>query len=372
MQRNNRNLLLATAAVASLAIGGQASAQVIRITNANNHEIPLKAGSSVQIDSTGNLLAECALNASNVCAALSSTPPTGVPTVTFGRNDGDTDVRTNETVRLTWSTTLGEVCKATSTGPSGTTWTGVRTTSNTAGETVAVSAVGTYVFSMVCYNAAGASTVSQQSVVVALATGGGPVDPPANCNLTAGTPLFQPSGWTKVDRTWAQLFTPADGAPIPAYPTSNGFPVPVGSNKGTYVAASFTAAAKQSVSMFWDPAQAKPAEGYSTARPAMGMFISISPCPGDLRPADNSGGFLMSGCRKFGNSGSLIWSTSASLPASSVSACKLEAGKVYYINVLPANPDGGLTSGEHSCSDTSSSSQGCDVQARTTATSTSN
>ena len=366
-KRNHRNIVLAATTAASLAFGGHVSAQVIRITNANNHEIPLKSGSSVQIDTAGNLLAECALNSSSQCTALSTGGVTlpGVPTASLTRTDTDNDVRVGDTIGLSWTSASADACKATSLPTNGA-FTGVRDTASST--SISPTTVGTHLYSLVCYNASGASTVASVSVVVgeAVGGGGGPVGDD-DCNLTSSTPGIQPSGWARTDTTWVQLFTPRDGSPVPAYPSSNGFPVPIGATRGSYTAASFTANANQTVNMFWDGAQANPNEGYFTARPANGMFISISPCAGDLRPANmDAGGFLAAGCRKFANTGTLVFSTSPSLGSSNSNACKLEAGKQYYINVLPADPNDGLTPGEHSCSETQSSALGCDVQSRST------
>lgn len=358
-KRTHSNIVLAAATAASLAFGGQVSAQVIRITNAGNHEIPLKSGSSVQIDSAGNLLAECALTNSE-CTQLSGGPGEGTPpTATLSRTDSDTDVRLGESISLSWTSSVNaDACKVSSSPQHGS-FTGARDTASSV--TLAPASVGTHTYTLVCYNEDGASLESQQVVTVGESD---IVVPPTSCETPVGTLGHQPTGWGRVNMTWAQLFTPRDGNPVPVYPTSNGFPVPIGANKGQYVAASFTPLANQTVNMVWDRAQAKPTEGYSTARPAAGMFISISPCPGDLRPADATGGFLANGCRKFQNEGTLIYSTMSSLSQSTSSACKLEAGKTYYINVLPANPYDGLTTNEHSCDDVASSALGCDVQAR--------
>ena len=359
-KRTHSNIVLAAATAASLAFGGQVSAQVIRITNANNHEIPLKAGSSVQIDSAGNLLAECAL-VNNQCTALSTGGGTGVPpTATLSRADNDIDVRVGESITLSWTSNNAQVCKATS-APLNANFTGPHGTASSA--IVAPASVGVHTYTLVCYNADGDSDASVQTVAVAAPDPG--QEPSGDCDITVGTQGHQPTGWGRVNVTWSQLFTPRDGDPVPVYPLSNGFQVPIGANKGQYTSASFVPNVEQTVNMVWDRAQAKPSEGYSTARPASGMFISISPCPGDLRAFnDEVGGFLARGCRKFQNESTLIYSTKASLPQSNQSACKLEAGKQYYINVLPANPNDGLTQGEHSCDPVPSSDLGCDVQAR--------
>ncbi len=179
--------------------------------------------------------------------------------------------------------------------------------------------------------------------------GGGPA--PDICDH----PLVMPAGFAPKLITWRMLFTPRDGNPKPTYPNSLGFPVPIGAEKGSFTAAMFTAEPNQSVSMFWDPAQAKPSEGYMKARPAIGMFISISPCPGDFRPSP--------GCAKYANTGSLIWSTR--ITQSTISACAVVEGEKYFITVAPYNPAAGpLHPDDHTCSPTSSSELGCDVQAR--------
>jgi hypothetical protein len=191
---------------------------------------------------------------------------------------------------------------------------------------------------------------------------GGP--PQDACFL--GAPLVRPTGWVVTPISWVKAFTPRDGAPKPVYPNSLGFPVPIGADRGGITAIKFRSIANQTVSIFWDPAQAKPSEGYFRARPASAMFFSISPCHGDVRPGDNTGGFLMQGCRKLANTGGFTYTTKASVPASTTATCKLEPDTDYYINVMAANPYDGLVIGETTCFDTQSSMEGCDIQARST------
>jgi hypothetical protein len=352
---------IAIVSAALMTLTGHAGAQVIRFTNASNLEVPLKAGSSVQVDSSGNLIAECVL-ANGTCSGLPTGSAAGAPTGSLSRVDGDPEVHAGESVKLAWSSSGAKVCQASSTGPANN-WSGPRTTANGSGETITVVTQGSYVFKLLCFNEAGASPPYTVAVNV-LAGQANPPPAADDCTLDASTPLVQPAGWTRIDKSWSQLFADYDGSPMPTYPSSFGYPVPIGANKGTYVAASFTAGADQTVSIFWDPMQAKPEQGYYTARPAQGMFISVSPCAGDLRPADGSGGFLMAGCRRYNSSAGITYSTKSTLAASNFTACKLQAGKKYYINVLPADPTDGLSAGEHSCSDTPSSANACDVQAR--------
>ena len=370
MQRVQRSTLL-TALVAGCALAGAANAQVIRITNVNGstgHDIPLKANSSVQIDSAGNLLAECALNSSNQCAALStgggnSNP--NAPTATLTRADSDNDVRTGETVRLAWSSTSAEVCKASSTGPAATGFLGVRDTAFASGEVVTVSAAGSYTFSIVCYNAAGGSTASTQVVAVTASD----TPPPGNqggdtaCNIQSNDPNFNPTNFIKVEKAWHQVFSAPDGSPQALYPSGVSFPTPVGSQKGQYVVVPFIPNVNQSVNLYWDQVQSRPQDGYSLPRPALNMFFAISPCKGDLRAWSNSSAdmFLREGCRKMANGASLVWSSGPLISQTTDAACKLDAGSTYYLHIAPVDPSDGLQTGEHTCDSVPNSANGCDV-----------
>lgn len=370
MQRVQRSTLL-TALVAGCALAGAANAQVIRITNVNSPtgiDIPLKANSSVQIDAAGNLLAECALNSSSQCAALSSGTNPNIPVATLTRTDADSDVRTGEFIRLAWSSTGAEVCKASTSGPSSSGWNGVRIVADSGGELVTVGAVGSYTFSLVCYNAAGASVASTQVVAVTAAeTGGGNSGGGVgvNCDITSNDPNFNPSNFQKVEKQWVQAFSAPDGSPQAIYPGGVSFPTPVGAQKGTYTAIPFTPVAGQSVNMYFDQVQPRPQDGYANPRPAEGMFVAISPCAGDLRvwSPGNADQFLRPGCRKFEGTASIVWTTLPIYAQSDDTICKLNAGQTYYLHFLPANPQGGLQTGEHSCEAAANSINGCDVGA---------
>jgi hypothetical protein len=353
-----RYTAIAASVLATLAMAGRADAQVIRITNANNHEIPIKAGSSVQIDTAGNLLAECALNLNNVCTQLSTGGANpNAPTVTLTRTDTDTDLRTGESVILSWTSTGALVCNATGTGPS-TLWNGPRATAGT-GVSVVLGAVGSYVLNLQCFNAAGGSTVATTNFEVTAPDAG-----TGGCTLTGITdPAFQPSNWVRQDRTWVSAFSSPNLRNVATFPNSIGVPVPLGANKGGYTTVAFTPTPGLTVDMSWDVAQANGLHGYPNPRPADSMFIGISPCPGDLRTADaaSSDPWLENGCRRVGGGGSIFYST---LPgASNENVCRLQAGQTYYFNVMAADPNGGLEIGEHTCSTSApNSANGCDVQ----------
>lgn len=362
MHSTQRNSSLALAVVAALGFAELASAQAIIITNANNHEIPLATGSSVQIDEQGNLRAQCALNANNVCTQLSSGGPNaGAPTVTLGRSDTDTDVRTNESIGLSWTSSQATVCYATQTGPVTTPWAGPRLGSGSESIAFATNGAGSYAFSLQCFNTSGGSSVASVPVTVAEPEPGAV---PTGCNITSDDPTFRPAGFAAIAKEWGTAFRPPDDRVLtePVYPTGLGAPVPIGSNKNSYTAIRFTSLANLTVDMTWDTAQAQ--RNYAP-RPADSMFIGISPCPGDLRPANASSSdpWLQPGCRKVAGSASMYYTTKSQYAASNDFLCKLEPGQVYYINVSPVDPGDGLTPGEHTCTTSApNTANGCDVQ----------
>lgn len=159
-----------------------------------------------------------------------------------------------------------------------------------------------------------------------------------------------PSQWSAFYSQWNQTFSSPDGSPQAFYPDSVSFPTPVGAGKGQIRIVSFVPNPQQMVNMFWDRAQSRISEGYHPARPAEGMWFAISPCAGDMRPPNYFGEpFLRPGCRVFGLSASLIWTTADSVLESDSTICKLQAGKTYYMTISPTNVLDGLQTGEHTC-----------------------
>ncbi len=357
--------LLAASILVSLA-SGATIAQSIIVTNgpATNNTIPLAPNSTVAFDSTGNLRVTCALNASSVCTALAGTvAPVGAPTSAFQRTDSNIDVRTGDNVSFSWTSVGAEACRASAVTPNavGTSWAGVRDTAGT--ENVTVNTVGTYELSLQCFNAGGGSTRQTHNVAVTQ-TSGGTVTPPAGCNLPAD-PQLQPAGWARVNKTWQQAWTPPNNSTTPVYPASPGYPIPVGADKNSYtVIGPFTPNVGQVVKVDWNVVQASVAIGYSQARPADSMYFTISPCPGDLRRPDtaSSDPFLQTGCRRGGQEGSITFHTLDNTP-SNFQYCHLTAGQQYYMTVIAATPEDGLTAGEHTCAPVASAATHCDVNA---------
>ncbi|GIX34524.1 MAG: hypothetical protein KatS3mg126_0303 [Lysobacteraceae bacterium] len=308
----NRHHLRPTAlvlALLALGLGPMAHAQQ-KITIANgsqpNKEIPLEAGSTIEFDDAGNLTARCAL-VSGVCAPLAgSGGAAGAPTIdAFARNDGVSDVRAGGFVRLTWGSTNAKACAATTaqqpTGASST-WSGVRAVSNATGETITLPLAGDYRFELQCYNGAGASTVSSIAVTAAENTGG-----TVNCDL-GPDPLIGPAGWVRTDVDWQTFWSSPDGESAGDLAQQRILPDPrLGQEGRLHRGAVHADRANRGRDLLGSVA-GQPSEGF-VARPADSMAISISPCPGDVRPAGSAfdpDPFRRPACRKQAYSDTLI------------------------------------------------------------------
>jgi hypothetical protein len=359
MSQSSQLALFGTAAALLVAVSGAQAQSVIRFTNANNHEIPLAAGSAVNIDANGNLSAECALT-SGICTQLSNgggnTNPGAVPTATLTRSAAE--IIAGSSVTLSWASSGAVVCHATGSGAATTSWPGPKATASN-GLGVILSAAGDYLFNLLCFNAAGASTVQ---------TVGVKANPPPvvtdGCNITSTDPAFQPSGRTRTNKTWVQAWSAPNGTNNATYPDSIGPAVPVGAEKGGYTTIAFVPNADEDVGIYFESVQASPTIGYLQARPADGMMLALSPCAGDVRgaaSANDADPFLRPGCRRFANGGQLTFTTRTNV-ASDFFVCRLQAGQTYYLNVMAANPADGLSNSEHTC--LISTDSGCDVQAQ--------
>lgn len=348
-----------------LASGAAQAAGTLHLTNVGpgGRDIPLQSGSVVYFDPDGSLRVECDLDDDDCKGTGGGPMPGTLPVSTLSRIDNDATLTAGESIRLAWSTSLADVCRASSSGAGSTAWSGPRAASNAGGELVALPQAGNYSFSLTCYNPAGGTTAASVSVVAAMAD---PQDPPprqpSGCNIVSNDPAFQPAGWNRIDKTWKQTFSAPDGYPEADYPEAISWPVPVGSHRGSYTTVAFTPNPGESVNLHFAQVQARAFE-YTIVRPAIGMFFSISPCPGDLRAPTYAGGddFLREGCRKYASEASLIFTTLPQYQASDAGLCKLETGRTYYLNISPVDPAGGLTPGEHSCEDHPNSAIECHV-----------
>ena len=338
-------IALALLPLAATWVDGANAQSVIRITNANNHEIPLAGGTTVSFDSNGNLNAECALS-NGVCTALSGGGT--APTLSFTRTNSG-NITAGQSIQLNWTATGAVACSGTNTGPGSTNWPGVKAVTGSA-VSVPINTQGSYVFSLQCFSSTGAN--STQTIAVTVEES----QVVQNCNLPSH-PAIQPAGFTRIDQTWEQAFKAPNAATTSfTYPDALSFLVPILVEKGQYKAISFVPAANETVQLQWFQAQVNGLIGYSFSRPAQGIMISISPCAGDFRNiGEGSDPAADSKCRWFADQ--LNQQFYSSVPG--VNACQVTAGVVHYINVIAADPAGGITQGEDSCGQPSFT--GCDI-----------
>ena len=112
----------------TLASGAAQSAGTLHLTNvgSDGRQIPLQSGSVVHFESDGSLRVECDL-ASTSCLGTGGGPAPGtLPVPTLSRTDSDAALTAGESIRLAWSSSLGEVCRASSSGAAATAWSGPR------------------------------------------------------------------------------------------------------------------------------------------------------------------------------------------------------------------------------------------------------
>lgn len=167
----------------------------------------------------------------------------------------------------------------------------------------------------------------------------------------AGHPLVQPAGFKGYRKQWSDIQIGRD------FPNGNAYLTPVGSYTlkalspstkgpsmaGKYIAVEFVAKAGQFPLLSWVNAQRQgQVPDYPVPRNAASMFVSISPCAGDLRPGSV---FTSDPWLKYCRASS----PSASLKFGVNSTCKLVDGQRYWITIAAVEPADGLTTTETTC-----------------------
>jgi hypothetical protein len=351
-------LRLALVSAITLAIAGPAAAQSVSVTFSNTDlpPIPLLDTSSVSIDANGNLTAQCVLNGTK-CQGISGGSGNG-PTATLARNNGTGDITAGGNIGLTWTVqNSADVCLATS-SPAVSGWNGVLVGASGGSQSLPLSTVGTYSFGLRCFNEGGASDEATVAATVVAGSGGG--DPPPGIpactveGIADGNVFVQPTNFVGHRLTWEQLFYGA------TFPEGNSHLSPIGSftlrstspstrgptMNARYFATSFVAQAGANYNISWLGAQGIQEVGYSNPRGADAVFVSISPCAGDLRPrvAVNPGPFLQGTCRAMVSNANMFFGTTGG-----TGQCPLTAGQTYFINIAMVNPSDGLTLTETTC-----------------------
>lgn len=172
------------------------------------------------------------------------------------------------------------------------------------------------------------------------------------CEALGDDPLVAPSGFTMHEKTWEQAFYgyryPLSGgplAPIGSFTLRDEFPPTGPPIAGRYITIPFTPDGGNH-KLEWALAQPIGAHGYP-GRGASTIWVGVSTCKGDFRPADEAAGepLLRDACRKFSIQSALFYG-----PTESSNVCELETGATYYLNVIFADPADGLSPTEHTCS----------------------
>jgi len=163
--------------------------------------------------------------------------------------------------------------------------------------------------------------------------------------------LFEPEGYVGLPVSWSDAFFGFE------YPNSWGAHYPVGSwtigdspMLATYLTIPFVAESVSRHKLEWIPAVAIAQLGWYPPRPATGVLVTISTCPGDFRTSSDYAGpdndpTLRAACRKFGDTGAIYFGQYDNL-----ATCPVVAGQTYYLNIVFADPrDNVLDPTESTC-----------------------
>jgi len=345
----------------------------LRITNATPAlTVPILSGSAPIIDNQGNIYLQCQLQPSlGICEGL-STPVSGTaPTLTFSRS-GSGDLAVGASTTLTWASgNSPELCYATST-PVTSDWNGAKALNSS--QSISFTSAGAKALNLKCYNNSGAGP--ERTVIITVA---GATAPTGGCNVvkseiadTTQRALFQPDGFTQVDKTWPGTFgvdysfpeTFSDFYPVGSW-TLAGLSYSAVSTRGKYISIAFTGNGNP-LQLQWN--SAKPLSFYAPARFASSVYVTLTACPGDFRIAGtfqytspdpvNDPSFVAQ-CRSTNTSEALL---SYGPSAMSYAFCPVESGRLYYINIVFANVLDGLSTSETGCSNTSTAV--CDISVK--------
>jgi hypothetical protein len=181
------------------------------------------------------------------------------------------------------------------------------------------------------------------------------------CNLVH--PLIRPAGFTEHVRTWPQVFngfefprTPSYAMPVGSF-TVTGNPDTSPPSAGMYLAIPVTLAANHRLRFTTTLPGGTSRVGYNVSRKG-NVFVSLSPCAGDLRPQDGAAADIFArSCRGILAENAITFSTKPG-----VGSCSVPAGD-YWINIMHAIPsEAGFGPSSESCNplDTQDPSARCE------------
>lgn len=356
----------------------EAGASTITFTNTGDPSaapavppLSVELTSDILLSAQGNFTASCRKEAASdvYCAGIQTDTggPTGEgPVLQFTVSRTAVDLAdADKSVTLQWSTTpASEICiaagnaNATNQG-----WGGLRALQGPA--TFTYSAIGTYEYLLACYNAFGKSQVITHTVEVESTV---PL-PQDDCTIVKSQiadpvqrALFQPEGFEPRLLGWNQLFGPGSVYPNPlaaeVYPVGsytlagNQHANPV-STRGRYLSVPITG---NGSTYKFEWIQAKPSTQYAYApnRPTDFKYVTLSTCQGDFRTTSSfvaadpvNDPTLIQQCRN-----QVVAETGIGYGPTGFGRCPVRAGQVYYLNIVFADPAGGLLPSETGCRDT--------------------
>ena len=310
-----------------------AQAVTIEFTNTELPPIELLDNTSVTIDGDGNLEAQCVPEGDS-CKGVSTGTTGPVPAVTLGRT-GTGVVNTGATLALNWGVqNTAAVCLAKS-SPTVAGWNNILVAANGGTANLSMTTPGTFNLTLQCYNDFGASNLATLAVTVQ----GQVVDtqiPACTDTAMVSTGRVQPANFTGNLVQWKDLFYnatfphgPSHLSPIGSFTLRAQAPSTRGPTMNArYITTPFTAGPNASYQVQWLGAQPIGVIQYNSARVAQTVFVSISPCAGDLRGPSPFGGADLKLCRAQLNSGSLKFGTTGA-----TGQCPLVAGEKYFLNI---------------------------------------
>lgn len=348
----SKSLTLAIGACLTVAAGSLLAQSTKTITFSNAPELgAIEIKGSLQIGDGGNLEATCAVE--DGACGIDTGPSGDAPLIGLSRSPAGS-VATNAQVTVSWTllgNTTANVCITSATLNNVSTntvvgWTGQPVSGLGGNALVSFPAPGNYALSLVCYNQFGISNIATEAGIEVTGPVVAPTGVPAcdfsKLGISASSEeakKVQPAGFTGYMKSWGDLMI-----------TSTDYPTVAGS--GARPIGSFTLRSNNNRSadlpmtarfisteinipetlfkvLTWETMQVQNAVGYTiSGRHADSMFVSISPCAGDLRPYDiSSTDPWIKRCRYAGAGSSMSYGTGAG-----ASLCKLNPGGKYYLN----------------------------------------
>lgn len=342
---------LALACLYPVAATGQE--QLIIKSNAEDIQLSLDPAFGPILNTEGNIEVKCLeLDSNGRCIGLGSGTVGDAPEITFTAPAQNATIPASASnPALTWTVTGAQFCRgAAAVGGAVSGWIGEKATSGSFPLAALrdANADKTYTLTLGCYSAPPDVAYAAESRTFTMeksTTGGGGDSDYCSTAYPAG--IAQPSGFTAAYTSFSNMwgipeaeFFPAPGVGNIGNKVGHGPAPTAGVNQYMVIPVDVPANAQlnKGITVNWLEPQAS---GIQTAEQ---VFISVSPCPGDFRAANNnlpSDPWIGAACRKMDKAASITmvaWNPQTAHPG----WCPLVSGKRMYINVITtdvnANP----------------------------------